>query len=318
MYFCDKLITCFFPMIASDKIVECVPNFSEGRDTVKMEKIIDCFRGKTGVKLLDYSNDRNHNRMVVTVAGEPNAMKKAVIHAIGIAVHEIDLTRHNGEHPRMGAADVVPFIPIRNMSMAEAVELSVEVAKEVSVRFNLPVYLYENSATAPHRKNLAEVRKGQFEGLAKKMDDPLWKPDFGPCEPHPTAGASIIGARNFLIAYNINLNTDNLEIAKAIAKKIRFSSGGLPCCKAMGVTIENGSRVQVSINLTDFTITSMHQVFDVVKSEALSHGVTVECSELIGMLPLQALADTSAHYLQLKDFSVEKVLEYKLSKFEGH
>jgi len=209
---------------------------------------------------------------------------------------------------------VIPFIPIRNMSMAEAVVLSMEVGREVASRFNLPIYLYEYSASAPHRKNLADVRKGQFEGLAKKMEDPAWKPDFGPAEPHPTAGASIIGARNYLIAFNINLNTDNLEIAKAIAKKIRFSSGGLPCCKAMGVTIENGLKVQVSMNLTDFSVTSMHRVFDMVKAEANNYGVTIECSELIGMMPLQALADTTAHYLQLKDFSVERILEYKLSE----
>jgi glutamate formiminotransferase / 5-formyltetrahydrofolate cyclo-ligase len=301
-------------MTTFNKIVECVPNFSEGRNTAIIEKIADCFRGIHEIKLLDYSSDQDHNRMVVTAAGEPEAMKTAIIQAIGTAVQEIDLNVHQGEHPRMGAADVIPFIPIRNMSMQEAIALSKSVAEEVSARFCLPVYLYEESAGTPLRKNLADVRRGQFEGLALKMADPLWKPDFGPSEPHPTAGASIIGARNYLIAYNVNLNTDNIQIAKDIAKKIRFSSGGLPCCKAMGVSIDNGSRVQVSMNLTDFSVTSMYKVFDIIKSEALRSGVTIDCSELIGMLPLQAIVDNSAHYLKLKDFSVERILEYKLSE----
>ena len=295
-----------------EKIIECVPNFSEGRDVAKMERITDCFRGRRGVKLLDYSSDYDHNRMVITAAGEPEMIKEAIVQAIGVAVNEIDLNKHNGEHPRMGAADVVPFIPLRNMTMAEAIELSVEVAKLASSRFDLPVYLYENSATAPHRKNLAEVRKGQFEGLREKMNDPLWDPDFGPQYPHPTAGVSIIGARNFLIAFNVNLETNNPDIANSIARKIRFSNGGFPCCKAMGVKIENGFKVQVSMNLTDFTITSMHQVYEAIKKEADLFGVKISESELIGMLPLQVLVDTSAFYLKLKNFSSEKVLEYKL------
>lgn len=295
-----------------EKIIECVPNFSEGRDVAKIEKITDCFRGKKGVKLLDYSSDYDHNRMVVTAAGEPKMIKEAIVKAIGVAVKEIDLNKQKGEHPRMGAADVVPFIPIRNMTMAEAVEFSVEVAKLASSRFDLPVYLYENSATASHRQNLSEVRKGQFEGLGKKIIDPLWKPDFGPLFPHPTAGATIIGARNYLIAFNVNLETNNLDIAKSIARKIRFSNGGFPCCKAMGLKIENGLKVQVSMNLTDFTITSIHHVYEAIKKEANLFGVKISESELIGMLPLQVLVDTSAYYLQLKDFSSGKVLENKL------
>lgn len=298
--------------MALEKIVECVPNFSEGRDVPKMEKITDCFRGRRGVKLLDYSSDYDHNRMVVTVVGEPEMIKEAIVQAIGVAVNEINLNIQKGEHPRLGAADVVPFIPLRNMTMAEAVQLSVEVAKLASSRFDLPVYLYENSATAPHRHNLSEVRKGQFEGLRKKINNPLWKPDFGPHYPHPTAGASIIGARNYLIAFNVNLETNNLDIANTIARKIRFSNGGFSCCKAMGVKIENGLKVQVSMNLTDFTITSMHHVYEAIKKEADISGVKISESELIGMLPIQALVDTSAFYLQLKGFSTAKVLEYKL------
>jgi len=299
-------------MNSQDKLVECVPNFSEGRDKVKMERIIDCFRSVKGVKLLDSSNDVNHNRMVITAIGSPKAMKKAVVNAIGTAVREIDLNQHRGEHPRMGAADVVPFIPIRNMSMDEAVQLAKDVASEVASACDLPIYLYEKAASALHRENLADVRKGQFEGLALKMQDPLWKPDFGPSTPHPTAGATIIGARNFLIAWNVNLNTDNLEIAKAIAKKIRFSSGGFPCVKALGIYLAEKGQAQVSMNLTDFTQTSMHQVFDCIREEAANRGVSIDCSEVIGMLPLEAVSDATGHYLQIKDFSKNKILENRL------
>lgn len=294
------------------KLVECVPNFSEGRDKAKMERIADCFRGVEDVKLLDYSNDVNHNRMVVTAVGTPEAMKQAVVKAIGTAVREIDLNQHRGEHPRMGTADVVPFIPIRNMSMAEAVLLAKDVAAEVSQTFDLPVYLYEKAATSLHRENLAEVRKGQFEGLTAKMQDPMWKPDFGPSQPHPTAGATIIGARNFLIAWNVNLTTDNLDIAKAIAKKIRFSSGGLPCVKALGIYLADKRLAQVSMNLTDFTQTSMRQVFNCIREEAAARGVSIAYSEVIGMLPRAALADTTVEYLQIMDFGPDRILENRL------
>ncbi|MCX6309782.1 MAG: glutamate formimidoyltransferase, partial [Bacteroidia bacterium] len=257
-------------------------------------------------------NDVNHNRMVITAVGSPEAMQKAVVNAIGVAVREIDLNQHRGEHPRMGSADVVPFIPIRNMTMEETVHLAKEVAAEVSKTYELPVYLYEKAASAPHRENLADVRKGQFEGLAEKMQDPQWKPDFGPSKPHPTAGATILGARNFLIAWNVNLNTDNVDIAKAIARKIRFSNGGFPCVKAMGIYLADKGQAQVSMNLTDFTQTSMHQVFDCIREEAAVRGVSIACSEVIGMLPLAALEDTTIHYLQLKDFDQNRILENRL------
>ncbi len=299
-------------MKSLEKLVECVPNFSEGRDKVIMERIVDCFRGVEGVKLLDYSNDFSHNRMVITAVGSPNAMKKAVVNAIGTAVCEIDLNQHRGEHPRMGSADVVPFIPIRNMTMDEAVLLSKKVAAEVSKEYDLPVYLYEKAATAPYRENLADVRKGQFEGLAEKMQDPLWKPDFGPSKPHPTAGATIIGARNFLIAWNVNLNTDNLDIAKAIARKIRFSSGGFPCVKALGIYLADKGQAQVSMNLTDITQTSMRQVFDCICEEAAARNVSIAYSEVIGMLPKAALEGTTVQYLQIKDFGPDRILENRL------
>ena len=295
-----------------NKIVECVPNFSEGRDLDKIEQIVNVFRRKEGVKLLDYSNDRDHNRMVVTVIGEPEKLKNVIVEAIGVAIRIIDLTQHKGEHPRMGAVDVVPFIPIKNMSMEEVVALSKEVAQIVSEKYQLPVYLYERSATASHRENLASVRKGEFEGLADKMKLPEWQPDFGLAFPHPTAGAVAMGARTFLIAYNINLNTNNLEIARNIAKKIRFSGGGLRFCKAMGVELKERNIVQVSMNLTDYTKTSIYQVFEMVRFEAQRYGVAIAGSELIGLMPLDALVDTTAYYLGLENFSRRCVLESHL------
>ena len=199
-----------------NQIIECVPNFSEGRDLAKIEKIVECFRGKKGVKLLDYSNDENHNRLVVTVVGEREPLKAAVIEAVGKAVELIDLTKHEGQHPRMGAVDVIPFIPVRNSSMEECVELSKEVGAEIARLYNFPVFLYEKSASAPHRANLAAIRKGEFEGMAEKIKLPEWQPDFGPAERHPSAGTVAVGARMPLVAYNINLNTDRLDIATDI------------------------------------------------------------------------------------------------------
>lgn len=204
-----------------NKIIECVPNFSEGRDLEKIDQIVAPFRAKAGVKLLDYSNDEDHNRLVVTLVGEPEALYEAIVEAVGAAVCLIDLNQHTGQHPRMGAVDVIPFIPIKNTSMEEAIELSKKVAAKVAELYNLPVFLYEKSATAPHRENLASVRKGEFEGMAEKIKLPEWQPDFGPAERHPTAGTVAIGARMPLVAYNINLSTDNLEIATKIAKSIR-------------------------------------------------------------------------------------------------
>jgi glutamate formiminotransferase len=288
------------------KIVECVPNFSEGRDRQKIEAIAGVFRGREDVRLLDYSADRDHNRMVITAIGEPQALKDAVLDAIGVAVESIDLRIHEGEHPRMGAADVVPFIPLRGMSMDEAAELAREVGREAARRFGLPVYLYEKAATAPHRANLAEVRRGGFEGLAAKMALPEWKPDFGPVAPHPTAGAAIVGARMPLIAYNVNLDSDDLGIARAIARTVRESNGGLPCVKAMGVELREQGRVQVSMNLTDYTVTPPHKALEAVRTEAAKRGVSVIGSEIIGLAPVRALTGAAEFYLGLEGFDAEK------------
>lgn len=295
-----------------NRIIECVPNFSEGRDLNKVEKILDSFRGKRDVKLLDYSSDEDHNRTVVTVVGEPEALKDAIVEAIGKAVELIDLTKHEGQHPRMGAVDVVPFIPIRNVSVDEADALAKEVAAEASEKFGLPFFLYEKSASAPHRENLATVRKGQFEGMAEKMKDPSWKPDFGPETIHPTAGVTAIGARMPLVAYNINLATNNLEIANKIAKQVRFLSGGFRFVKALGIELEDRGIVQVSMNLTDYTKSAIYRVFETVKMEAARYGVSIVGSEIVGLVPMQALVDTADYYLRLENFSMDQVLETRL------
>lgn len=294
------------------KIMECVPNFSEGRDHAKIEQIVEPFRGKQNVKLLDYSNDEDHNRLVVTAVGEPQALKDAVLEAIGVAVRLIDLTKHQGQHPRMGAVDVVPFIPIKGCTMEEAIEISKETGKEVADRYGVPVFLYEKSATAPHRENLASIRKGEFEGMAEKIKLPEWKPDFGPAERHPTAGTVAIGARMPLVAYNVNLGTNNLDIATAIAKKIRFIGGGLRYCKAMGVELHDRGIVQVSINMTDYTKTALYRAFELVKVEARRYGVPVVGSEIIGLVPMEALIDTASYYLGLENFSMNQVLETRI------
>ncbi len=295
-----------------NKIMECVPNFSEGRDLQKIDKIVAPFRGKPGVKLLDYSNDEDHNRLVVTVVGEPEPLRDAVLEAIGVAVQLIDLNHHTGQHPRMGAVDVVPFIPIKNVTMDEAIALSKEVGAEVAKRYNLPVFLYEKSASAPHRENLAAVRKGEFEGMAEKIKQPEWHPDFGDAQRHPTAGTVAIGARMPLVAYNVNLNTPSLEIAHDIAKKIRFIGGGLRYCKAMGVELKDRGITQVSINMTDFTRTALYRAFELVRIEARRYGVSIVGSEIIGLVPMEALIDTASYYLGLENFSMEQVLEARI------
>ena len=283
-----------------NKIIECVPNFSEGRDLEKIDQIVAPFRIKAGVKLLDYSNDEDHNRLVVTLVGEPEALYEAIVEAVGVAVRLIDLNQHTGQHPRMGAVDVIPFIPIKNTSMEEA---------EI---YHLPVFLYEKSATASHRENLASVRKGEFEGMAEKIKLPEWQPDFGPAERHPTAGTVAIGARMPLVAYNINLSTDNLEIATKIAKNIRHINGGLRYVKAMGVELKERNITQVSINMTDYTRTALYRAFELVRIEARRYGVTIVGSEIIGLVPMEALIDTASYYLGLENFSMQQVLEARI------
>ena len=296
-------------MKTKKQIVECIPNFSEGRDLTKIEKIVKPFKNKKGVKLLGYERDEDYNRLVVTVIGEPDSIKCTVIEAIGETIKIIDMRKHKGQHPRMGAIDVVPFVPIKNFTIEDAVSLSKEVAKITSEKYKLPIFLYEKSAAFPNRENLSIIRKGEFEGMAKKIKQPEWKPDYGPAEIHPTAGVTAVGARVPLIAYNINLGTDNLEIANNIARSIRHINGGLRYCKAMGVELKERGIVQVSINMTDFTKTPLYRTFELVKIEAKRYGVNIIGSEIVGFAPMEALVDTAMYYLGLEKFSTEQILE---------
>lgn len=293
-------------------IVQCVPNFSEGRDLEKIEKIVEPLRVKEGVKLLNYEADKNYNRLVVTVIGEPNKVKNAVLESIGVATELIDMNKHKGQHSRFGATDVCPFIPIKDMTMDDAINLARELGNEVASKYNIPVFLYESAATNPERVNLATVRKGEYEGLDEKLKDTNWMPDFGDAKKHDTAGAIAIGARRPLIAYNINLDTENIEIASKIAKAIRHSSGGYRFIKAGPVKVLERKITQVTMNLTDYTKTSMYRAFEAVKMEARRYGVNVIGSEIVGLCPMEALIDVAQYYLGLENFDLGKVLETNL------
>ena len=294
-----------------NQIIQCVPNFSEGRDLEKIEKIVSAFRGKVGVKLLDYSNDVDHNRVVVTVVGEKEALKNAVIEAVGLATELIDLNHHEGQHPRMGATDVIPFIPIKNVTMDECIALSKEVAGKLYENYGVPSFLYEKSASSSERENLANLRKGQFEGMAEKVKDPQWAPDFGTTI-HPSAGITAVGARMPLVAFNVNLNTNDLEIANKIAKNVRHLSGGLRYCKALGIALEDRGIVQISMNMTDFTKTPLYRAFELVRIEAQRYGVSIVGSEIIGLVPMDALIGTAEYYLGIENFSYDQVLEKRI------
>ena len=299
-------------MAGMKKILECVPNFSEGRDLKKIEKIVEPFRGKESVKLLDYQNDEDHNRSVVTVVGEPEALKNAVVEAMGVAVELIDMRTHKGQHPRMGAIDVVPFIPVKNVSVQEAVDVSKATAKLAAESYALPIFLYEQSATRPERQNLATIRKGQYEAMAEKLSQSQWTPDFGPARVHPTAGVTAMGARMPLVAFNVNLDTNRLEIADQIAKQVRHISGGLRYCKGIGIELKDRGIVQVSMNMTDYTKTALYRVVELIKIEARRYGVNVVGSEVIGLVPMEALIDSAVYYLGVEDFSMNQVLEYRI------
>jgi glutamate formiminotransferase len=262
--------------------------------------------------LLDHSSDSSHNRSVFTLAGDAAGVEQAVLALFQRAVADIDLRTHRGEHPRLGAVDVVPFVPIEGATMADCVALARTVGAAVADRFQVPVYLYEEASTNPARKNLEDIRRGEFEGLSARMADPAWRPDFGPSAPHTTAGATVVGARMPLIAYNINLATNRLDVAKKIAAAIRHSSGGYRFVKAMAVTLEDRGIVQVSMNLTNYEKTPIFRVFETVKREAARYGVMVLDSEIVGLVPSAALIGAAAFYLQIDGFNAEQVLETKL------
>ena len=299
------------------KIVECVPNFSEGRRKEIIEEIIDQVRKRKDVKLLDYSSDPDHNRTDVTFIGEPQSVKEAALDLAIKCVELIDMNKHRGEHPRMGAIDVVPFIPVYNVTMEECVKLAHEFAKEFSEKTGVPCFMYEEAATRPDRKNLADVRRGEFEGLKEAIGkDPDKVPDYGPNKIHPTAGATAVGARFFLVAFNVNLGTSDIEIAKKIAKAVRHSSGGYRYVKAMGFEIKERGIVQVSMNLTNYQKTPIFRVFETIKNEAERYGVPVIGSEIVGLVPLEALIMVADHYLRLENFSIDQVLEKRLLEVE--
>lgn len=294
------------------KIIQCVPNYSEGRDLEKIEKLVEPFRGKEGVKLLDYTRDEDHNRVVVTVVGEPQAVKNAMLQSMKVAVEIIDLRTHKGQHPRMGAVDVVPFIPVKSVTMEEAIALSKEFASEAAEMNNVPIFLYEKSASSPNRENLATIRKGEFEGMAEKMTNPEWKPDYGPTAIHESAGVTAVGARMPLVAFNVNLDTENLDIANNIAKNVRFIGGGLRYCKAMGVALTDRKLTQVSMNMTDYTKTALYRALELVKIEARRYGVNIVGSEIIGIVPMEALIQSAVFYMGIEDFTMDQVLENRL------
>ena len=293
-------------------IIECIPNISEGRRSDVVASIAAAVGRAPGVRVLDVSSDAAHHRSVLTLAGDAAGLKGAILVLFEQTLAAVDLTSHQGEHPRLGAVDVVPFVPIDGVTMRECVALARETAAAVSDRFGVPVYLYEEAASHPARRNLEDIRRGEFEGLAAKMRTPEWAPDFGPATPHPTAGASVIGARMPLIAYNINLATDRLEVAKRIAAAVRFSSGGLRYVKAMGVMLGDRGVAQVSMNLTNFEKTPIPTVFEMVKREAERYGVAVLGSEIVGLIPQAALLAAAEYYLQVEGFTLSQVLENRL------
>lgn len=294
-----------------NKIVECVVNYSEGRNKEVIDSITSVFIAE-GIKLLNVEADSDYNRVVVTVAGEPQAVKEKVVESVLLATRLIDMNVHVGQHPRMGATDVVPFIPIKNMSMAECVTLAKEVGELIALHANVPVFLYEAAATAIHRENLADIRKGEYEGMAKKMTDDRWKPDFGPDQPHSTAGVVAVGARMPLIAFNIDLATTDVSIANKIAKAIRNSSGGYRYIKAGGVEVKERGLVQVTMNITDYTKTPIYRVFETVKMEAMRYGVAVCGSEIVGLVPMEAIVESAAYYLRFNNVNKDKILETQL------
>lgn len=300
------------------RLIECVPNFSEGRDPDKVEQIAAAMASVAGVTLLDRHMDPDHHRSVITLVGPPEAVAEAALRGVGKAVELIDLNLHRGVHPRIGAADVVPFVPLEDTALEECVALAWAVGEEIWRRYRVPVYFYEAAARRPERGDLAQVRRGQFEGLRREVShDPDRRPDVGEARLHPTAGATAVGARKFLIAYNINLNTSRVEIARQIARVIRASSGGFPHVKAIGLKLDTRNLAQVSINLTDFEQTPVERVYETVRREAERHGITLAGSELVGMIPRKAFQMAPEFYRRCENFHAGKVLEDRLAALES-
>lgn len=296
------------------RLIECVPNFSEGRDAAKIDALVAAMQSVEGVYVLDRESDADHNRCVITLAGEPEPVAEAALRGVGKALELIDLTKHSGAHPRLGATDVVPFIPVDGVSIEDCVALAKKTGAEIWNRYKIPVYFYEAAAARPERVNLENVRKGQFEGVREEvLTNPQRSPDIGEARLHPTAGAVIVGARKFLIAYNINLNTPDVSVANKIARAIRFSSGGLRYVKSMGVDLKARKVAQVSINMTDYEQTPLHRVFEMVRSEAARYGASIIGSEIVGLVPKRAIEMTADFYLKFENFSPAQVFENRLA-----
>lgn len=295
------------------KLLEIIPNFSEGKNQEVIQGLVAIAQSVPGVTLLDYSSDTNHNRSVFTLVGDEDHIQEVAFNLVKYASEHIDMTQHQGEHPRMGATDVLPFVPVKDVTVAEAVEISKKVAKRISDELQIPIFLYEDSAANPARKNLSKIRKGQFEGMAEKLQQEEWGPDFGERKIHPTAGVTAVGVRMPLVAFNVNLNTDNIEIANKIAKIVRGSSGGYQYCKAIGVMLEDRQLAQVSMNMVNYKKTPLYRVFETIRFEAARYGVGIVGSEVIGLTPAQALIDCAEYFLQVEAFDYQKqVLENHL------
>lgn len=292
-------------------LIECVPNFSEGRDRAKVDAILEAMK-MPGVYLLDREMDADHNRCVITLVGDRDNLAEAAIRGVGKAAELIDLTRHQGAHPRMGAADVIPFIPIEGVTIDDCVAMARHVGEEIWKRYQIPVYLYEAAAATPERQNLENIRRGQFEGIRDEIaTNPARKPDIGEARIHPTAGATVVGARKFLVAYNVYLNTADVDVAKKVAKAVRFSNGGLRYVKGMGIPVRG--LAQVSMNLTDFEQTPIARVFEYVTREAARYGVTPLSSEIVGLIPKKALEEAAEWFLQIENFDSSLILENRLA-----
>ena len=295
------------------KIIECVPNFSEGQNEAVINGLVSVAKSVGGATLLDHSSDASHNRSVFTLVGDEEGIQEVAFQLVKYASENIDMTKHHGEHPRMGATDVVPFIPIKDSSVEECVEISKKVAKRINDELQIPIFLYEDSAAVPGRKNLARVRKGQFEGMTEKLLEEEWAPDFGERKIHPTAGITAVGARMPLVAFNVNLDTDDITIANKIAKIIRASGGGFKYAKGIGVMLEDRNIAQVSMNMVNFEGTPLYRTFETIRFEAKRYGVNIIGSEIIGLTPAKALIDCAEYYLQVEDFDYNKqVLENHL------
>jgi glutamate formiminotransferase len=297
------------------RLLECVPNISEGRDQKKISLIEEELKKIKGVKLLDVSSDKDHNRSVFTFIGEPKAVKDAAFFFALKVFELIDMRQQHGAHPRLGAVDVVPFVPIQGVEMQEAVQIAREFGKELG-RKGVPIFFYEEAATSPERKDLPSIRKGEYEGLKEKLKDPKWKPDEGPESFNPKSGATVVGARFPLVAYNVNLETEDIAVAKEITKKVRFKGGGFPYVRAMAVDLKEKGMVQVSMNLTNYRVTNIPKVFEFIREEALIRGVEIGGSEIIGLIPLGVLEGIARSYLKCPEFSVGQVIEQRILEFE--